>query len=277
MTMVQAVLVLIALAVIANLALMGAALLTERRRLREGVPSDGGLRVVREPTEPHPALRFRTLDLSTTTVSPEAFDRVVRVVAWIFLLSTTTIVAVTGLWKDNQAAILVLLALAGFFVLVVHDLVPAESLGSAKFIVEGSVAITFAAILVLLTGQDESPFFFTLPADRGRGRARGLPPGDARARDHGEHRATCSRSPSAGPDPFPPATVAAVGVNLTALLLLAYVGDGHRARAEAGRATRRSACRRSTRSPVCQPWPLLRRARARDQPSPAHAAVGSAC
>ena len=137
MTMVQAVLVLIALAVIANLALMGAALLTERRRLREGVPSDGGLRVVREPTEAHPALRFRTLDLSTTTVSPEAFDRVVRVVAWNFLLSTTTIVAVTGLWKDNQAAILVLLALAGFFVLVVHDLVPAESLGSAKFIVEG--------------------------------------------------------------------------------------------------------------------------------------------
>ena len=239
MTMVQAVLVLIALAVIANLALMGAALLTERRRLREGVPSDGGLRVVREPTEPHPALRFRTLDLSTTTVSPEAFDRVVRVVAWIFLLATTTIVAVTGLWKDNQAAILVLLALAGFFVLVVHDLVPAESLGSAKFIVEGSVAITFAAILVLLTGQDESPFFFTFPLIVG-GAALVVSP-----------RATLALATTASiayllavalgrSDPFPPATVAAVGVNLTALLLLAYVAmviarEQKRARDEAVR------------------------------------------
>src|SRR4051794_13322808 len=147
--MVQAVLVLIALAVIANLALMGAALLTERRRIREGAPAETGLRIVRERSELAPAdPRFRTIDLSTTSVSPEAFDRVVRVVAWIFLLSTTTIVAVTGLWAENQAAILVLLALAGSFVLVVHDLVPAESLGSAKFLVEGSVAITFAAILV---------------------------------------------------------------------------------------------------------------------------------
>jgi diguanylate cyclase (GGDEF)-like protein len=238
--MVQAVLVLIALAVIANLALMGAALLSERRRFREGAHSDTGLRVVREPTElPPPDRRVRTIDLSTTSVSPEAFDRVVRVVAWIFLLSTTTIVAVTGLWEENQAAILVLLALAGFFVLVVHDLVPAESLGSAKFLVEGSVAITFAAILVLLTGQAASPFFFTFPLIVG-GAALVVSP-----------RATVALATTASiayllavslgqANPFPPETVAVVGVNLTALLLLAYVAmviarEQKRARDEAVR------------------------------------------
>ena len=207
MTMVQAVLVLIALAVIANLALMGAALLTERRRLREGVPSDGGLRVVREPTEPHPALRFRTLDLSTTTVSPEAFDRVVRVVAWIFLLSTTTIVAVTGLWKDNQAAILVLLALG-------RVLRPGRPRSRSRR-VAGQRQVHRRRFRRHHLRRDprpahgpgQEPVLLHLPADRGRRGARGLPAGDARAGDHGEHRLPARGRPRPA-DPFPPATVA---------------------------------------------------------------------
>ena len=56
---------------------------------------------------------------------------------WVFLLATTTIVAVTGLWPESQAAIFVLLALAGLFVLVVHDLLPATALGAAKFVRRG--------------------------------------------------------------------------------------------------------------------------------------------
>ena len=62
----------------------------------------------------------------------------------------------------DQAAIFVLLALR-------RRLRPrrprppaADALGTAKFVVEGSVAITFATLLVLLTGG-ESPFFFTFP------------------------------------------------------------------------------------------------------------------
>jgi len=81
----------------------------------------------------------------------------------VFLLATTTIVAVSGLWPDNQPAILVLLALSGMFVLVIHDLLPADALGTAKFGVEGSVAITVATMLVALTGGVGSPFFFTYP------------------------------------------------------------------------------------------------------------------
>lgn len=252
---VEAVLTVIALAVLANLVLMGVALLGVRgsdederpgRPLRPipiepeaaadlstgarpappeavaGRPGPAG-----HPGPVHPAatmadLRRRLLDPAGPAVAPEAFDRVVRVVAWIFLLATTTIVAVTGLWTETQPAILVLLALAGFFVLVVHDLLPSDALGEAKFVVEGSAAITFAALLVLLTGQAASPFFFTFPLIVG-GAALVV-----------TARATIGLTSAAAvaylvaiavgrADPFPPATVAIVGVNITALLLLAYV------------------------------------------------------
>ena len=96
-------------------------------------------------------------------VSPRAYDRVVRVVSWGFILTVAAIVAVTGSWPDNAFAIYLLLALAGLFVLVVHDLLPPDALGPAKFILEGSLAITFATLLVFLTGRHQSPFFFVFP------------------------------------------------------------------------------------------------------------------
>ena len=78
------------------------------------------------------------VDLGDTgTVPPGAYDRVVRIVSWVFILATSTIVAVTGLWRDTQPAIYALLAAAGLFVLVVHDLLPPSSLGSAKFRLRG--------------------------------------------------------------------------------------------------------------------------------------------
>ena len=47
--------------------------------------------------------------------------------------------------------------------LVVHDLLPSDALGSAKYVLEGSVAVTFATLLVPLTGGVDSPFFFSFP------------------------------------------------------------------------------------------------------------------
>jgi diguanylate cyclase (GGDEF)-like protein len=96
-------------------------------------------------------------------VSPHAYDRVVRVVTWGFILTVAAIVAVTGSWANNAPEIYLLLALAGLFVLVVHDLLPPDALGSAKFILEGSLAITLATLLVYFTGRHESPFFFVFP------------------------------------------------------------------------------------------------------------------
>jgi diguanylate cyclase (GGDEF)-like protein len=163
--------------------------------------------------------REPALDPSTQT-----YDRVVRIVSWVFLLATTTVVAVTGLWPENQPAILVLLALTGMFVLVIHDLLPADALGAAKFGVEGSVAITVATLLVALTGGVQSPFFFTYPLIVG-GAALVVSPaitvGLAATAALGYLLAVVLGS-EAGTLAMPQ-TTATVGVNLTAMILLAYV------------------------------------------------------
>jgi len=93
-------------------------------------------------------------------VPSTAFDRVVRVVSWAFILAVATLVAVSGQWPSTQTAIFVLLILAGLFVLTIHDILPLSFLGSARYVVEGSVAITFATLLLVLTGGSASPFFF---------------------------------------------------------------------------------------------------------------------
>jgi diguanylate cyclase (GGDEF)-like protein len=154
---------------------------------------------------------------------PDAtYDRVVRIVAWVFLLSTTVIVAATGLWSETQPAILMLLAFGGLFVLVVHDLLPADILGPAKFVVEGSVAITVATLLVALTGGVASPFFFVFPLIVGGAAlvvSSSITVVLAGGASLGYILAVAAGSPA---ESIGPATSATVGVNLTALILLAY-------------------------------------------------------
>ena len=91
------------------------------------------------------AVRRQSEKNRTDGVPPQAYDRVVRIVAWSFLLAVSVMVAVTGLWPETQTTIFALVALAGLFVLVVHDLLPSDALGPAKYVLEGSVAVTFAA------------------------------------------------------------------------------------------------------------------------------------
>ena len=175
-------------------------------------------------------------------VPTQTYDRVVRIVAWVFLLTTTIIVAATGLWPATEPAILIVLAFAGLFVVVVHDLLPPDTLGPAKFVVEGSVAITVATLLVALTGGAASPFFFAYPLIVG-GAALVVAP-----------RITVTLVAAAAigyvlavfagtAGPLGPATAAIVGVNLTALVLIAYVAM---VIARAQRRTRDAAIRLST-------------------------------
>ena len=175
-------------------------------------------------------------------VSTRTYDRVVRVVSWVFLLTTTAIVAATGLWPETQLAIFVLLAFSGLFVVIVHDLLPPDTLGPAKFVVEGSVAITVATLLVALTGGDTSPFFFAFPLIVG-GAALVVSPAItvalAAAAGIGYVLAVVvGSSGTLGPE-----AVATVGVNLTALILLSYVAM---VIARAQRRTRDAAIRLST-------------------------------
>ena len=156
-------------------------------------------------------------------VSTQTYDRIVRIVSWVFILTTSVIVAATGLWAETQPAILILLAFGGLFVVIIHDLLPADALGPAKFIVEGSVAITVSTMLVALSGGVASPFFFAFPLIVG-GAALVVSPvitvALAAAASVGYVLAVLAGS---APGSLGPATSAAVGVNLIALILLAYV------------------------------------------------------
>jgi diguanylate cyclase (GGDEF)-like protein len=176
-------------------------------------------------------------------VPTRTYDRVVRIVAWVFIFMTATIVIATGLWPETQAAILILLAATGLFVVIVHDLLPADTLGPAKFVVEGSVAITVATLLVALTGGQESPFFFAFPLIVG-GAALVVSPAITvlltGAAGVGYFLAVLAGSE---PGTLGLATTAIVGVNLTALILLAYVAM---VIARAQRRTRDAAIRLST-------------------------------
>jgi diguanylate cyclase (GGDEF)-like protein len=217
---VEPVLTLVVFAVLANLAVMVIVLvpplIRERRGVGTGVMAPYVLRDLHEsePTRSHP--------LSDGRDPIPTYDRVVRIVSWAFILATSTIVAVTGLWRESQAAIFVLLALAGLFVLVVHDVLPAELLGQAKYVVEGSVALTFATLLVVFTGRDESPFFFVFPLIVG-GAALVVSPRVTVALASAGTLGYLVALTAGPPGGLPPETVARVGINLTALILLAYV------------------------------------------------------
>jgi diguanylate cyclase (GGDEF)-like protein len=217
------ILILIVAAVAVNLALMAylviPPLIGRPGKLAAGADASGA--AARDAAEAAviSGLAAGATDDPLTTFS---YDRIVRIVAWIFLLSATSIVAATGLWPDTQASIFVLLAFAGMFVVIVHDLLPNDVLGPAKFVVEGSVAITVATLLVALTNGVASPFFFVFPLIVG-GAALVVSPVITVALAGGASLgyalavAVGSAAGSLGS-----AAAATVGFNLTALLLLAY-------------------------------------------------------
>ena len=152
----------------------------------------------------------------------QTYDRVVRVVTWSFIVTAAVIVAGTGLWPGTQTAILLLLAFSAVAFLVVHELLPAEALGPAKFLIEGSVAITVVTLLVALTGGVDSPFFFAFPLIVG-GAALVVTPivtvALAAAASAGYILAVVAGSSA---DTLGAESTAAVAVNLVAMILLAY-------------------------------------------------------
>ena len=175
------------------------------------------------------------------------YDRVVRVVSWAYLLATTIIVALAGMWLDSQPAIFALLAAAALFVLVVHDLLPSDVLGNGKYALEGSMAITFVTLLVALTGGADSPFFFTFPLIVG-GAALIAPPSVTVAltavATFGYLLAVAGAEPQGL---LAVDSLARVGINVTALVLLAYIGTMI---AREQRRTRNAAIRLSTIDPL---------------------------
>ncbi|HEY7701046.1 MAG TPA: GGDEF domain-containing protein [Candidatus Limnocylindrales bacterium] len=245
----EPILALIVVAVIGNLVVMAALVASPAiGRMRNGIPPEDRLDPRSERAMAAAAVTGREETRPDEGDTLRTYDRVVRIASWVFLLAVTTIVGVTGLWPQSQTAIFLLLALGGVFVLVIHDLLPARALGAAKFVLEGSVAITVATMLVLLTGGAASPFFFVYPLIVG-GAALVVSPaitlGLALIAVIGYLLAVALGS--APPVLGNPVTVASVGINLTAMILLAYIAM---VIAREQRMTRDAAIRLSTIDPL---------------------------
>jgi diguanylate cyclase (GGDEF)-like protein len=222
---VEPVLLLLLAAIVGNVVLM--ALIVVPPFLGRGDAFFGGGRsgvaATPGPGETGPAGRGGRTDAHEDGVPIETYDRVVRVVSWTFILVTSALIAVTGLWPDSQPAILVLLAVGGGFVLLVHDLLPSDALGPAKFIVEGSVAITFVTLLVVLTGGATSPFFYAYPLIVA-GAALVVPPTVTLALAAIASVGFVAAAILApGAWPLSAATIAQMAIDLMALILIAYV------------------------------------------------------
>ncbi len=245
----EPILALIVVAVIANLVVMAVLVASPLAgQSRSGAKAqDRDLRIERAMAEA--AVVRRTEDDHTDDdAATRAYDRVVRIASWVFLLATTTIVGVTGLWPQSQSAIFALLAFAGLFVLVIHDLLPANTLGTAKYVVEGSVAITVATLLVALTGGVASPFFFVYPLIVGGAALVVTPPitlGLSLTAALGYLLAVVLGSPVTAV--ATPISTATVGINLTAMILLAYIAM---VIAREQRSSRDAAIRLSTIDPL---------------------------
>ena len=150
-------------------------------------------------------------------------DRIVRIVAWVFLLVTAAVVGVSNLWPDTSAAIYVLLGLTGLFVLAVYDLMPSSALGAMRYVIEGTVALVMATLLLALTGGHASPFFFTFPLIVGAA-SLVVQPRSTLVLAVGAIVGYLVAAFVGSGNPTPPQLVT-TAANLTALLLLAYVGS----------------------------------------------------
>lgn len=231
--------------VVANLALMvivGALFVRESGRHR-GAPSD--LPPTDSITTDH-LVRGSADHQDWTVVDgvPTAdYERVVRMASFLFILTAATVVVATGLWPEQELAILIVLAVAGLSVLTIHDLLSPGFLGATRFIVEGPLAITLVSLLVAFTGREWSPFFFAFPL---------IVAGAALVVDGpvtlllavgasiGYMAAVIIRPPD---DVLLPTAVAGVALNLVAVQLLAFVAS---VVARAQRRSRLEAIRLST-------------------------------
>ena len=99
----------------------------------------------------------------------DIYDRVLRIASWAFLLVATLIVAGSGMWTARLPEIVILVAITGGFVLIIHDILPAGTPRPVRAVLQAIVAVGFASMLVVFTGGYDSPFFFAFPLIVGGG------------------------------------------------------------------------------------------------------------
>jgi diguanylate cyclase (GGDEF)-like protein len=177
------------------------------------------------------------------------FNKAVRILAWSFILVVLLIVSASGLWPSEQPAIYTTLILGGIFILVAHELLPAGQPGTVRIVIEASAAIVFLLLLVSFTGKATSPFFFLFPLLVGGVALITSPPVAffLTVETAIAYAVAAFSGPLSGPAAND--SLARIGINLAALVLLSYSGM---VIARVQRRTRDAAVRLSTLDPLTE-------------------------
>ena len=173
-------------------------------------------------------------------VPANVYQRVVRVVSFLFLGAVLVVATLTG--GPSQIAVYLLLALGFFLIILFQELLPLRAFGRWRTPIEAGSAIVLLTALLILTGGYASPYFFGFVLLVGAaalwsvGYGPPLLAGIASA-------AYVIAVLVAGPSPLPSAAVGQVAFNLVALALITYVAavigrEQRRARDEALRLSR---------------------------------------
>jgi diguanylate cyclase (GGDEF)-like protein len=119
-----------------------------------GASLTGGGTEVTTATDP-PA--HRRIESSATAIPVELYQRVVRVVSFLFIGSVLFIETLTG---SAHTGVYGLTAIGAFGIVLFQDLLPAGALGRLRLPLEAAAAIAFLTVLLVMTGGYQSPYVF---------------------------------------------------------------------------------------------------------------------
>lgn len=125
-------------------------------RARGGAGSDTGGDP--DPAARDPAARDPALLSSSTGLPAALYQRMTRVVSFMFIGSAMAIVVLTG--SADETAIIVLLAFGLIMIELFQDVLPPSALGRWRLPIEAAVVLVFLTVLIAMTGGHDSPYFF---------------------------------------------------------------------------------------------------------------------
>lgn len=95
---------------------------------------------------------------SASALPPQLYQRVVRVASLVFIVAAMVVVVLTG--TGPVTPVVVFLALGAIVIILFQEILPVGSLGRWRQPIEAAGAIVFLTVLLVLTGGQNSPFFF---------------------------------------------------------------------------------------------------------------------
>ncbi len=95
---------------------------------------------------------------SSTGLPTGLYQRMTRVVSFMFIGSAMVLAVVAG--ATEETAVIVLLAFGLIMIELFQDVLPTYALGRLRLPLEAALVLVFLTALIIMTGGQESPYFF---------------------------------------------------------------------------------------------------------------------